>query len=121
VHADERGAGEGQSESLVQKPVERPEAQRSKSKLLEPLGTKRSFYAEGRRSGLRGAPGEDDADRQVMQTTDREAEHSRRRRIEPLDVVHSKHERSSRCQQANSARERERHGTLVRWDRGRLL
>jgi hypothetical protein len=56
-----------------------------------------------------------------MQTTDREAERARRRRIEPLDVVHSKHQRSSRCQQVNSARKREGGGALVRWDRGRLL
>ena len=121
MHADERGAGEDEAKPLVQKMVEGPEAQRSKSKLLETVGSECSLHAEGRRRGLRGAPGEYDADRPVVQATEREAEHARRRRIEPLDVVHSKHQRSSGCEQANSARKRERDGALVRGDRGRLL
>jgi len=121
VHADERGTGKREGEPLVQKTVERAEAQRPQAKLLEALGGERSLHRERRRSGLPCPPGEQDADRKVLQAPDREAENARRRRIEPLNVVDGEDEGAARRQQAKSAREREPDGALVWRERDHLL
>jgi hypothetical protein len=92
VDAEQRLAGEGPPEAVVQEPMERTDAERPHPQPLDALRIQRLL--QPRPLGTIGEPsGEQHQNRTGGKSSQCERERARRGRVEPLDVVDGKQNR----------------------------
>ncbi len=94
MDASKDGTWERPVEPRAQHGLERAEAQRTEGEAVQPSGRERSIQSERERAAFARSACEQDPDRLLSETANRERDGGGGRRIEPLHVVDDQHDRS---------------------------
>jgi len=112
-HTLQKRASEGHAQRLAQQSMQSAKAQRAKTKLRQLPALERSIQPERHPSCLTTSQREQKTDAFLAQPPNRELEHRRRRRVQPLHIVDRDDERPGNGQAAQRRQEAGGDSTLI--------